>query len=708
MATGGHLPTMPPYETSRADDVASRIEEQVEASGSSPDSRAPLYWVHGGDEVLRERVLARLARVRPGLRFTPVHLTLPELGVDAASHLAVQVAGALRGVNVREGLDLVFSCKVPPSDKEETLLRTLRERPIWLLISLPNSWSDRRGQPPGLGSLWKRASGLLQRLLGLNCPTVIAAEAPCTWLEGWERVQRFELIPDLEDPASSLEEPRRWRALEPYARRLRESLTESSPRAPASLRLGVSLVAMGAAGSEVAVEWLHGVDRLCMLAGQRLRERHEPLVRALSKVSFCRFPVARQTLGELVGQEAPEGSRERALLEVAFLQESEQGWSLPPITRRILHSLRDRRALLEEQERVQVHRHLSHAYWADWRGDWQINDRRSAIRAMEAVHHAAAAAEREQVMRCALDVTQLWELGRALSRQRRFSDAADVLREAVKHTPDEVYAKESLALALEQAGHAPTEVERLYQEAYESEPAEPGYIRRYIEFLLSRGKLKAAHTAWLDSLSRLMGKESPADERRSEWLARHFHAAIARGFLERGGLRYARDVLEMTPALLRESDVELQRAWEQLLHREEAETLGGAVFPESIPFQVRWSGGPWLVRSREQRERLQAWYPGRLVEADEQGVILELAEPPAEGQSLPALFRSEMGGRDFLRAARLEGLHEVTPGQFLEVLILGDEETVIELHPLPSSWPRPALGLLRRWRPPQPEENSLD
>jgi hypothetical protein len=106
------------------------------------------------------------------------------------------------------------------------------------------------------------------------------------------------------------------------------------------------------------------------------------------------------------------------------------------------------------------------------------------------------------------------------------------------------------------------------------------------------------------------------------------------------------------------------------MHRQEVDVLGGAVFPEYIDFDTRWSLGPHTIRSEAERANVTAWYPGRILRIEPQ-VVLEFAAPPSE-DSAAELGHAVITPEEFREQARLSPQEPLELGQFVEVLQYGD------------------------------------
>ncbi len=511
-------------------------------------------------------------------------------------------------------------------------------------------------------------------------PTVVVTRERWGWTDKVK--SQIQTLPVAESSrgAALLREAQPWGPLSRHAERLAAMLGDIAARvSPLTLRMAVALLALNYSQERVKSACELGFLRTARLLADEVRRRRE-LARVVARLMLARFPLPPESVHELA-KPLPVGSPESDALHHALLLELDGGLSLHPSLKQVLSAglhAPQANEFLPENERNEVHVFLSRLH-ARQAGQ-APKDRASVLARMEQVYHSAAAGETEVVFDWASDVTQFCALGRALSRRGDYQGAAQVFAHARSLSPDNSYVLEYLAYNRARTGESSMEVEQLYAAALAKEPANPWWNRRLIQYLVRRGKIRAAYERFVAANAAFEeDRNNPAQGGR-EWLAFNFYAGTARSFLDAGELVYAREVLETVEEPLLSTQHELILLWNALQHREEAERLGGSIFPESIGFATRWTDGPRLVQSPQERDRLSAWYPGRVVEFHPE-VVLEFAEPP-EADATPELRRATMSQEEFRELSGMDSKSEPMPGQFLEILVLAGDETRLALYPL--------------------------
>jgi tetratricopeptide (TPR) repeat protein len=122
-------------------------------------------------------------------------------------------------------------------------------------------------------------------------------------------------------------------------------------------------------------------------------------------------------------------------------------------------------------------------------------------------------------------VEQLQEIGRSLSyvfRQHR--QAADVFRLALGLDDQNAYSHHYLAFNLDWDAESEEEVEFHYQEAIRLQPEHPWWWSRWISYLATRGRFKAAGAQWREALDAL----SVAEDSTPQWIYLSLHRWVAR------------------------------------------------------------------------------------------------------------------------------------------------------------------------------------
>jgi len=659
---------------------------------------APAIWLHGPPGAGKTTILHALRRELAQRSFAPLLASPPELDLDAPLHLTVQLASDMRSHGANGALDVVVDPEADDGAKEEALLAELRklDRGV-LLLNVPFSWSARPHDSGERFAVRERGDALLSSLLVLateqRIPFVLATRGHWRWPEDLPWPRRIKVRPESEG-AVLLRDAASWGALARSAECL-DSLIgrRAEEMSPLELRVAVALLALSYSDSDVRAACFGGLHALLRLLAEEAEHRGT-LRAALSVLARVRFPLDAKLVGELLATHLPGGAGsawEQQVIEDALLFEQEGGVVLHPSIR----SVHDFGADDEATDDVQVHAWLADVLASSTAEAPILASREHAIRKLERLYQAARGLQRDVILDQAFDNHQICTLARAYSLAGKKQEALGLYETVLTRNPRHRYARAYVAYHLEQLGKAPLRAETLFKDSRDDEPTNPWWARRYICCLIRRGRLAGAREEWLKALGKLSDDEGEDD--REEWLARNFHLGIARQFLSRGAIEPAREVLMQVPARMRSRNAELAEIWNQLLHMEESERLGGAVFPLFVPFPERWNG-PHIDELRTDGKSLDAWYPGRIVTLGER-VVLQLAEPPLDGTET-RLFRSVMTREAFLECTRRRSLELVSEGQFFEAVVAGDD-TRIELHPVRRRGLRVSVGFLRYLEEPE-------
>ncbi|MCA9031196.1 MAG: tetratricopeptide repeat protein, partial [Planctomycetaceae bacterium] len=266
-------------------------------------------------------------------------------------------------------------------------------------------------------------------------------------------------------------------------------------------------------------------------------------------------------------------------------------------------------------------------------------------------------------------VEQLHEIGRSLSYVfRSHQQAADVFRLALSLDADNAYSHHYLAFNLDWNAEAADEVETHYKKAIELQPEHPWWWSRWISYLATRGRFKAAGNQWREALDAL----SVTEDATPNWVYMSLHRWVARWMLHWSNLDLAENVLRSIPSSL-EDDASISRLNDLLVAMRYAEK-DRAVFPLSVPASEWWTPRPHTDLPNEADNlRLSHWYPARVQHIDDNGVVFLLyAEPPTCSDVEP-VFRERELSRDEVQVAAHEfdsqTLHE---GSFIELGYYGD------------------------------------
>lgn len=687
----GNRPLLP-----SAENVRDRVIKRLEA-WQPADAPAPAFLLHGRAGAGKTTVLLEL-REQLDRRYHPLLVSPPDLDLDAPLHFAVQMASGLRAHGANGALDVVVDRNASGLAKETALLEELKklDRPL-LLIDAPRSWATRPNDSGEQVALHDRVATMLSSLLSQaeqrKIPFVLAMRGHLSLPEGVARPERIEVHPGSAG-TDFLCDRTHWGALADIASRLAALLgPRAEERSPIELRVAVALLALQYSDSDVRTASFKGLKALLKLFAEEVEHR-ATLRTALRVLSLARFPLDAALVDALLAEQGANHSgseREWLVVKDALLMEQEGGLVLHSSIR----SMHDREPVDQAVDEVRVHAFIAEALARSTADAPLLASRDQAMRKLERLYHAGRGLQRDVVLHEAIDDAQICTLARAFSLAGKKRDALELYETVLARAPQHGYARAYVAYHLDKLGREPLRAEALFKASYDAEPTNPWWARRYVCCLIGRGRLSAARDTWREAAGRWSDDDD--DDDRAEWLARNFHLGIARQFLSRGALEPAREVLTEVPEQVRRSNGEATELWNQLLHMEESDSLGGAVFPLHIPFSERWNG-PHLGGPTVSDGPIDAWYPGKIVGLGAQ-VSLRLAEPPAPGGQ-PQVLCAEMSPEDFLECARRSSLDAVSMGQFLEVVVSG-AATRIELHPVRRRGLPVVVGFLQHMEEPE-------
>ncbi|MDQ3030947.1 MAG: hypothetical protein M3Y87_00890 [Myxococcota bacterium] len=669
----------PPYSTH----VKTRVEYALEKWARGGATERPLLGIFGQPGTGKTSVLRDVAARARTLQLPVVHLSPPELDLDAAGHLVGQLAGALRGAQENGALDPVFQLHVPLAEKIDVLERALRRRDdLVVILDVPESWSDRSNEQTQsdrmLSDAWDALSRFAQAAAGRHA-LIIAAARPRDVLPN---IALEQLVPN--SPASTLlGDHAQWGRFATEARELGEALGEQARElTPLSLRIAIALRALDRSTTLVLPACYAGFRQLRTHLVQELSARPR-LRHALDRIARARYAIPRDVARSLVGS---IDVRERDLIETVLLLQTDQGLELHSELRSAVAESERMPAPARMDDRLGAHATLARSFPRIDR----ISSWRDAFAVLEGGYHAAGAGDETRVRETALDLGTLETLGRTLGIAGRYDQAIAVYEHVLSIDRERSYSAEYLAYNLDRANRDTERGLELFQRAVALEEGNPWWNRRLVQAYLRRGRLAEAEVAWRNAETAIARGERSPD---AAWLATHFHLGIANDVLERGALSFARAVLENVPSSLREHG-ELALLWNQLLHREEAERLGIALFPESIPFETRWETPPFGEAPREG----EVWYPGQISGVDERVVRIHVGRREDDAV---ATYEIELEQRRFLEAANMRDISGTDIGRFVAIIARPDDTLVISLAARGTSSRRAAaLDLLRRWSPP--------
>jgi tetratricopeptide (TPR) repeat protein len=631
----------------------------------------------------------------------PILVAPPARVLDAGPLAVTEASVGLKASSMLNGeLDLIQTPDAPWSEKVGAVLGWIRkhEDHVVLLCDEPGEWSSKQSDDAHFRDHAEEVA--LSMIAMLSCRRVVAGTLPPGVRVTAQRSRRLTV----ESQASRwLRDADSWGSLAAEAEELAETIGgELDSRSPLEVRLLVALASLWKV-DDLCRWWTSNPGRRDIsrtLAGI-LQKNDEPdgrfLRKAWTRLALARRPVTDALLDRDV-DEAPT-ERARAIMRSCLLYPDNGAFTLH-------WSLR-----LDAQEHREwwgadnaaVHAaavHADHARYYKERFEkrQQAGDPNALLDEMEAFHHASLSGDSELLDELhPYFADQLDALGRTLSRDfKRYREAAKVFQRACTWEPEDDYAHHYLAFNLDILAEGALDVENHYRRAIELRDSHLWWHSRWVNYLITRGRMSAARRAWTDALD-VLGLPDPDAE---QWMYENLHLWVARLLVHRGRLDFAKDVLEGIPkeALRNHPGLTaILRRLEALVEARRAYT----VFPLSVPHDRCWRG-PHLCPQRRDSGELARWMPGRIDAVDNGTVQLHVAQPPAEHESEPVYGSVKLEASDFDRWTRDERVSGLAAGRFVELAWYGaDEEPIIRVHKeaewhdpdLPPLFPDPARYL---------------
>jgi tetratricopeptide (TPR) repeat protein len=468
---------------------------------------------------------------------------------------------------------------------------------------------------------------------------------------------------------------------------------------PLQLRLLVGLVALGDSANDALLDITVGngnavsLERLLKRLDWRLGQpENQSLMRGVLRFAQARYPLPTEvavSLAELPPQNAP--------LLTDCLAYGGTSLRMAESVRR--HLLGVFPAAMGE---ATVHDRLAKHYQAlDGVTDPLQVQTGQMLPWLEKVHHlahsgpAGAAAWKAQRLP-ARDF--YWDRARALSiEQRDHAGAAALYKQCIEAFGEDDYSCHYYAYNLDRAGSRPEEVEWGYGKAVELAPDNAWWNSRLVTFMVSQARFQDAEQAWSAALERLDPDRVRIHE--DERLARSFHRWVVRAWLENGEVARARAAFDEIPAEVAANDVELRNLAWRLEDAEEAVALGESVYPAGVPVSERWRRPSAVAERAPDGSGLQSWFPGRILEAEEDQLTVVLAVPEPEPMKR-RVIRTVMTAEEWQRFGGWGQLPEVS-GFFIFARYESGVARLIHQQVPQPPWEEPtreeSLRYLRQW-----------
>jgi len=633
----------------------------------------------------------------------------PIAEADSALHALVQIAARLDP----SARAIAEDGAQPLAHRAEALMGRLSGTGRGLALRLPASWAasvdDSRTSSPDRQVWARQVRDILGSLSALGDTNLVlfvgGAHALPFDVSTWGR---FEL-PPMKLAAKALEDLSGFSTYEKFAAQVAEMFTHLACVTPVQFRLSVGLAALGTFSErEAALVQRHG-SSLRVLETRMVRAlgTRPALAKAAFRLALARGPL---TAGEVVSLTNVDQTDLPMLTHC--LAYGNGAVRMHERIRSSVLQLRKRRELHAELDDLVEPAHFDLArHHERLDGTSSLLDSPSPVNWLERAHHLAHSGERGAGAWASLVLRSrelYWDRGRALSRGQHYAAAAAVYRQCLdRFGADDAYAQHYRAYNLDRAGGSFAEARASFEAAVGLEPANPWFNARLVTFLVSHAQYLAARRTWESALESIdpSGDVVATDD---GWLAKNFHRWVVSAWLDAGEIQLAREAFDAIPPEVVMGDPVLERLENRLLDGEEAVELGEAVYPSRIPTEVRWLEPRRLAAEKLDGTTLRAWYPGRVVDADRDGVMIAFAIPNRDPAARRVKLR-EMTREEWERFAQSE------PTGFIEVGTYSDQSVVIlPIDDGAADWSRDTLDgedLLRplaRWTPPENEPSSGD
>ena len=653
--TGPVLPGIP--------QLAGRLAAEVAHATVSAEA---LWQVTGPPTAGKSALLVALAQHLTQNGLAPVIVAPPAAQLDSGGVALVQIGAGLKAGGFVNGESAVFVDALSWGEKLHEVrswVETNADKVV-LLCDEPLAWPSRSPEGSHFASHAEEVSRVFVETIA--CRRVATGRLP----DSTRPKNRHSLQPR-SAPVAWLMDGAAWGNLADAARGL-GGIQDLERHSPLEIRLLVAIAAV--AGAHCAAQLATGGTarrEIARTLADLIEHRSDlrPFAETWGRMALVRRPLEAALVDRLASRQLSALARD--ILEKCLLYPNDDRYVLHETLRLDARE----RAWLAPPAVKETHRTLARHYVEAFRA---APDTAGALRnELEAFHHAAQAADTGLSATLRPFFTdQLDVLGRELSRSGEYAAAVAVFERSLGWDEDNDYAQHYLAFNLDIQGREPQRVERHYQLAVELDRLNTWWRTRWVNYLVTRGRMVQARQAWNDALDSLglPDPEAPA------WIYENLHIWVARLLLHRGQLDFAQEVLGGIPCSVREEHFGL-RALARTLARLVEVRDARAVFPLTIAADDWWKGPHLSARRTFRGAQLERWLPGRVDRIDEDGVHLAVAIPPPEAGEHPAYGFIDFSVADFDRYSRDERAAELEPGRFVEVAYyLGVAEPIIRVH----------------------------
>lgn len=547
--------------------------------------------------------------------------------IDAPLHGLVQAATHLAGFeslleDPRRDPYLVPSWApcVRPDDADLDLRwraaqigRLLADARQAIAIVIPDSWTDTDGE--GDIAVAHRARAFLRGLFEVEPLAVAVIGSLPGGLGAFEPVslERIRL------GSSDLEIDAIPPTLRDAAERLVRHMQATDGRGtPLELRLRLGLVKLGVSPSSIADM------QLMALSKQLARRLSRELAIATRRLLLARGPIPRALTPQLTGLRDTELD-----LLVTCIAYGDATVRVPDQTRTVLLEQLRYLGNRAPTDALDAGHGILAAHYQALDGQSCIDglgpDR--AVAWMEKVHHLAhggSATEGAWAAQRLFSRELMWAHARSLSIRRQYKAAARLYERSLMAFGDHSYARHYLAFNLDRAHGDRAEIAQHYRAAVFMDEQNPWWNARLVTFLIAHGTYEDARREWRAAVERVDRAGKLLEER--SWLALNLHRWVARRWLALGYISEAREVLDEIPPRFVAQERALAALAQEIEDAEEARRLGDSVYPPDVPMDQRWKSPRVLVERAASGAHLEAWWAGRVIEADAGRILAVLAQ----------------------------------------------------------------------------------
>jgi tetratricopeptide (TPR) repeat protein len=258
--------------------------------------------------------------------------------------------------------------------------------------------------------------------------------------------------------------------------------------------------------------------------------------------------------------------------------------------------------------------------------------------------------------------------------------AVELFRLALDFDEQSAYSHHYLAFNLDWLAENAGEIEAHYQKAIDLQPSHPWWWSRWITYLATRGRFRAARETWRRAVDTL----SISDDAASDWVYVSLHRWVARWLLHWGELDFAAEVLRSIPGRLRAGNPSVQ-ALQDLLSALRIAEYEPAVFPLTVPYSLWWESptGHTGLPPELGGLPLRSWRPARIeaIDAGTERVVFTAMRHPEEAGGKWKYFTEEFPRKDVESAAHEFSWGDLGEGRFVEFAYYGDKQLLrIGLH----------------------------